>query len=322
MAQKKAGKVRANAPAGKSGRTEVRIGDRTLRVSNLDKVLYPETGFTKGEVLQYYLEVADALLSHLRDRPLTVKRFPDGVGGQSFFEKHPPRGTPEWVRIVEVPRTDRRGTSETMEFPVVDDLATLAWFANLAALEFHIPMWRVGSRGRPRPPDLMVFDLDPGHPADIVQCAEAALLLEHVLRAERGWSSYPKTSGSKGLQLYVPLPEGDRSRRWDDGATRDEARHIANQLVQEHPDLVLANMRKDLRAGKVLIDWSQNNVAKTTVAPYSLRARAEPTVSTPLEWEEVERCAKRGRPEVLYFTATDVIQRLERHGDLFESIAP
>ncbi len=293
------------------------MGGRRLRMTNLDKVLYPETGFTKGDVVQYYVGVASVLLPYLRSRPLTVKRFPDGVQGESFFEKHPPRGAPEWIRRVDVPRRDRAAASETMEFAMVDDLAGLAWFANLAALELHLPMWRVGAGGRPEPPDLMVFDLDPGPPADIVQCAEAALLLQRFLSLERGWTAYPKTSGSKGLQLYVPLPVSDRQKRWGDGGTRDEARHIARQLASEHPDLLVANMRKDLRAGKVLIDWSQNDVAKTTVAPYSLRAGREPTASTPLQWDEVERCATRGRAEELHFEAADVLRRIEELGDLF-----
>jgi bifunctional non-homologous end joining protein LigD len=305
------GSTRAAGPA------EVEVGGRRLRMTNLDKVLYPETGFTKGAVVEYYVGIASVLLPHLQARPLTVRRYPDGVRGQSFYEKHPPRGTPEWIRRGDVPRRDRSAASETMEFAVVDDLGGLAWFANLAALEFHVPMWRVGAGGRPEPPDLMVFDLDPGAPADIVQCAEAALLLQHFLSLERGWTAYPKTSGSKGIQLYVLLPAADRQRRWGDGGTRDEARHIARQLASEHPDLLVTNMRKDLRAGKVLIDWSQNNVAKTTVAPYSLRARPQPTVSTPLLWEEVERCATKGRAAELHFEAQDVLRRVEELGDLF-----
>ncbi len=300
-----------------AGPAELDVGGRRLRMTNLDKVLYPETGFTKGDVVQYYVGIASVLLPHLEARPLTVRRYPDGVEGQSFYEKHPARGTPEWIRRVDVPRRDRAAASETMEFPVLDDLAGLAWFANLAALELHVPMWRVGAGGRPEPPDLMVFDLDPGAPADIVQCAEAALLLQHFLSLERGWTAYPKTSGSKGIQLYVLLPRAERQGRWGDGGTRDEARHIARQLASEYPDLLVTNMRKDLREGKVLIDWSQNNVAKTTVAPYSLRARPQPTVSTPLQWDEVERCATRGRAGELHFEAPDVLRRVQELGDLF-----
>ncbi len=288
-------------------------------LTNLDKVLYPATGFTKAEVMKYYLDVAPALLPHVAARPLTIRRFPDGVDGPSFFAKHRPAAAPSWVRSVEVPRSARRTTEQRgihYDAVLLSDIATLAWLANLAALELHVPMWRVDRAGRPRPPDLMVFDLDPGEPADIVQCAEVALLLADALYEERGLEALAKTSGLKGLQLYVPLNERERQRRFDDGGTRDEARHLAQRLAREHPDLVVANMRKDLRVGKVLIDWSQNSVTKTTVAPYSLRARPEPSVSTPLEWAEVERCARRGRPESLRFSPHQVLERLERCGDL------
>jgi bifunctional non-homologous end joining protein LigD len=309
----------------------VEIQGHRLQLTNLDKVLYPSSGFTKAEVIKYYVEVAPVLLPHLRDRPLTVRRFPDGVQAQSFFEKHLPRGMPEWLHTADVPssagggrsgRSTREGrsTGSHIRFMVVCDRASLAWVANLAALELHVPMWRVDKAGRPRPPDIMVFDLDPGEPADIVNCAEVALILAHALEEEHGWKPLAKTSGSKGLQLYVRLPSSERQRRWDDGGTRDEARHLAEQLSREHPDLIVANMRKDLRRGKVLIDWSQNNVAKTTVAPYSLRARADPTVSTPLQWQEVERCASRGRPELLHFLPADVLERVERMGDLMEPL--
>lgn len=304
----------------KGGRGAVQVGGQHLEVTNLHKVLYPQAGFTKGELISFYLDVAPALLPHIRHRPLTVRRFPDGIDGDSFFEKHPPRGAPSWIPTVSVPRSGRT-TAASMTMPLVEDLRALVWFANLASIEFHVPMWRVDRAGRPSPPDLMVLDLDPGDPAGIVECAEVALLLEHVLRREHGWTSHVKTSGSKGLQIYIGLPERDRQRRWDDGGTRDEARHIAQRMAREHPELIVANMRRDLRAGKVLIDWSQNSVSKTTVAPYSLRARPEPTVSTPLKWEEVERCSRRGRPEELQFVASQVPQRLENLGDLFAPLA-
>lgn len=297
-----------------STNVRVEVAGHRLVLSNLDKVLYPTTGFTKAQVLRYYTEIAPFLLPHVRDRPLTVRRYPNGVEGHSFFEKHLPRGTPEWIRTVNVPQGGHR-QSETIESAVLCDVASLVWVANLAALELHVPMWRA-DRGRPQPPDLMVFDLDPGPPAGIVQCAEVALMLADALQEDHGWQAFPKTSGSKGIQLYVPLPRKDRQRRWDDGGTRDEARHIALRMAREHPDLIVANVRKDLRPGKVLIDWSQNHVAKTTVAPYSLRAMAGPMVSTPLRWEEVDRCAGRGRGNDLQFLVDDVVQRVARDGDL------
>jgi bifunctional non-homologous end joining protein LigD len=286
----------------------VQVGGRQLTLSNLDKVLYPEVGFTKGEVIDYYSRIAPMLLPHVQDRPLTFKRYPEGVEGQFFFAKNAPSHTPDWVRTVELPSPGSTKNRDTINYPVMSDLPTLVWAANLAALELHVPMWRVTRTGKPKHPDMMVFDLDPGPPATIVECCEVARHVHDVLD-EDGLTSYPKTSGSKGLQLYVPL---DEKAPWAD--VHAYARRLAQRLEKEHPKLVVWNMKKELRTGKVLVDWSQNNAAKTTVAVYSLRARPAPTVSTPVTWDEVESCS---RPEDLRFTSADVLARVEEHGDRF-----
>jgi bifunctional non-homologous end joining protein LigD len=289
-------------------KVSVQVEGRTLALTNLEKVLYPEVGFTKGEVIDYYTRIADALLPHVQDRPLTFKRYPEGVEGQFFFAKNAPSHTPEWVRTVELPSPGSTKNRDTINYPVMCDLPTLVWAANLAALELHAPMWRVDRRGKPKNPDMMVFDLDPGPPATIVQCCEVA---GHVRAAldEDGLTAYPKTSGSKGLQLYAPL---DGSAPWED--VHAYARRLAQRLEQEHPKLVVWNMKKELRKNKVLVDWSQNNAAKTTIAVYSLRARPLPTVSTPVTWDEVEACE---RPEDLRFTSADVLDRVAELGELF-----
>jgi bifunctional non-homologous end joining protein LigD len=299
-------------------RPVVDVEGRTLSLSNLDKVLYPETGFTKGQVIDYYVRIAPVLLPHSADRPLTMHRFPGGVDdADSFYEKHRPKSAPEWVRSERVLASPKAKDQNGVDFVILGDLPTMVWVANLASLELHVPQWRVGPTGRPEVPDLLVFDLDPGEPATIVECAEVALLLARQVADEHGWTCYPKVSGSKGLQLYVPLPEADRQRQWEDGGSRDLARTVAQELSRVRPDLVVANMRKELRKGRVLIDWSQNHVAKTTVAPYSLRARAEPTVSAPISWAEVERLASDGKAERLRFLPDDVLKRVEEDGDLF-----
>ncbi len=288
----------------------VDVAGRQLTLSNLGKMLYPEAGFTKAQVLDYYTRIAPVLLPHLAGRPLTFKRYPDGVAGKFFFEKNAPSHAPDWVRRVRLPSPGSTKNRDTIDYAVVDDLPTLVWAANLAALELHVPMWRVGPRGGVRHPDLLVFDLDPGPPATIVECARVAELLRAELAAD-GLAGWPKTSGSKGLQLYVPLrPE----REWQQ--VNGYARALAVRLEQAHPKLVVSNMKKDLRGGKVLVDWSQNNSAKTTVAAYSLRARPAPTVSTPVTWEETSACAAAGDPELLRFVATDVLDRVADHGDL------
>ncbi|MFC4002519.1 non-homologous end-joining DNA ligase [Prauserella oleivorans] len=288
----------------------VDVAGRRMKVSNLDKVLYPETGFTKGEVLDYYARIAPILLPHVKDRPLTLKRYPNGVEGKSFFEKDVARHAPEWVRTVCIETPGSSRGSEKADFALVQDLPTLIWVANLASLELHIPQWTVGPRGGKRNPDLLVFDLDPGEPATIVECCEVALRLREVL-AEDGLDAYPKTSGSKGMQLYAPV------RTKEPGRTREYAKELAERLEKEMPQLVVSRMAKNLRPHKVLIDWSQNNTQKTTVAPYSLRARPRPTVSTPITWDEVAECE---HASDLVFTADEVLDRIETHGDLFEPL--
>jgi bifunctional non-homologous end joining protein LigD len=290
-------------------RTVIEVDGRKLSVSNLDKVLYPEAGFTKADVIWYYVHVAPALLPHLAGRPLTMTRYPDGVGAKSFFEKHSARKAPEWAHWVRVPRTDRSKDTEFIEQLVVDDLATLVWVANLAALELHVPQWRSRQDGVYGPVDLIVFDLDPGAPATIEECCVVAGWLREELSG-RGLVAFAKTSGSKGLQLYARLEP-----TWPWERAHGEAREIAQRLEREHPDLVVSNMRRDLRQAKVLIDWSQNHAAKTTIAPYSLRATPLPNVSTPITWDEVDRGAD-GGGSGLRFLAGEVLERVERLGDL------
>lgn len=285
----------------------VEVEGRRLALSNLDKVLYPDTGFTKGEVIDYYSRIAPVLLPHLAHRAATRVRFPDGVEGNSFFEKNAPKATPEWVRTVTLPTPGSSRGRETIDFVVVEDLPTLIWLANLAALELHVHQWTVGPRGGVRGVDRLVFDLDPGAPAGFRECAQVALLLREVL-TDLGLEPLPKTSGSKGMQLYIGLAETDAER------AHGFARDLAVAMEEAHPGLVVHRMEKALRGGKVLIDWSQNAAAKTTVAPYSLRARARPTVSTPVTWDEVAEAA-RGRE--LAFTAVEVLDRVEEVGDLF-----
>ncbi|MBK1785275.1 non-homologous end-joining DNA ligase [Prauserella cavernicola] len=285
----------------------VDVEGRRMRVSNLDKVLYPKVGFTKGEVLDYYARIAPVLLPHLQDRPLTLKRYPDGVEGASFFEKNVSRHAPDWVRTVRIETPGSSRGAEKADYALVQDLPTLVWVANLASLELHIPQWTVGPRDGRRDPDLLVFDLDPGEPATIVECCEVALRLREEL-AEDGIEAHPKTSGSKGMQLYAPVRVRSADR------TRTYAKELAERLERAMPELVVSRMAKNLRPHKVFIDWSQNNTQKTTVAPYSLRARPEPTVSTPLLWDEVAECESAAD---LVFTADEVLERVEEHGDLF-----
>ncbi len=288
----------------------MRVEDRHLAISNLEKILYPAAGFTKGEILDYYARVAPVLLPHLAGRPLTRKRYPDGVEGASFFEKNAPRGTPDWVRTVTLPVPGSTKNRDTIDFVIVDDLATLMWVANLAALELHVPQWRVDAGGTVLDADLLVIDLDPGPPASVVEACEVALLLRDKL-ADDGLAAYPKTSGKKGLQMYAPIaatPSDD---------TRSYARSLARQLEKDRGDLVVSEMTKSVRRGKVFIDWSQNVAAKTTVAPYSLRAEPMPTVSTPVTWQEVEACRA---PDNLRFLAADVLDRIDRHGDLLRDL--
>ena len=287
-----------------SAKVPVDVEGTTVVLSNLDKVLYPAVGFTKGQVLDYYTRIAPVLLPHLAERAVTRKRYPDGVDGQVFFEKNAPRGTPDWVRTETLPSPGSSKGRDTIDYVVVQDLATLVWTANLASLELHTHMWRVDRDS----PDLVVFDLDPGEPATIVECCAVALLLRPLLEAD-GLAPVAKTSGSKGLQLYARADAFSSSEQ-----TSAYAKGLAQQLEKAHPDLVLHRMTKALRGGKVLVDWSQNSAAKTTVSPYSLRARDRPTVSTPLTWEEVESCTA---ADDLVFSSDDVLARVTEHGDLF-----
>jgi bifunctional non-homologous end joining protein LigD len=283
-----------------STRVEVQVEGRRLSLSNLDKVMYPQVGFTKGQVIDYYTRVAPALLPHLRGRPLTLKRYPDGVEGEYFYEKNCPSHAPEWVR------KERIGG---ISYCICDDLPTLVWAANLADLELHPSLSRASDMSRPT---LMAFDLDPGQGAGLAQCCEVALILREAL-GRLGLDCYAKTSGSKGIQVYVPLNTEDVDYR---GGTKLISNALARHLEAQHPKLIVASQRKDLRAGKVLIDWSQNDEHKTTVCVYSLRARERPTVSTPLAWDEVELVD----PEELVFEAGDVLERVAEHGDLFAPV--
>jgi bifunctional non-homologous end joining protein LigD len=291
-----------------SGNTvAVEVEGRTLRLSNLDMVLYPEVGLTKGEVISYYTAVAPFLLPHLAGRPLTVKRYPSGVDGPFFYEKNASRGTPDWVRTVLLPAPGSTKNRDEIDYIVVEELATLVWLANLAALELHTPQWTVGPRGGVHGADQLVLDLDPGAPAAIGECCQVALLLRDALAAD-GLAPVAKTSGSKGMQLYAAIKETPSD------TVNAYAHELAKRLEEEHPKLVVSRMTKSLRPGKVLVDWSQNNAAKTTVSVYSLRARPAATVSAPVTWDEVGAGAE-GAP--LSFTQADVLGRIA-DGDLFE----
>ena len=297
--------------AAESVKVAVTVDGRELTLSNLTKVLYPEVGFAKGQILDYYTRIAPLLLPHLRNRPITFKRYPNGVDGMFFFEKNAPKHRPDWFRTVTLASPGSTRGTETIAYGLIDDLPGLVWAANLAVLEFHTPMWRVDEDGLQLNPDLLVFDLDPGAPSDIVQCCEVALLVRDVL-AEAGLVAYPKTSGSKGMQLYVGL---DGTRPVED--VHGSAKKLAQRLEKERPELVVHNMKKELRGGKVLVDWSQNSAAKTTISVYSLRARAQPTVSTPISWEEVQACLDARDPSQLVFTSDMVLERVAAQGDLF-----
>ena len=298
-----------------SEEVRVEVDGRTLTLSNLDKVLYPRTGTTKGEVLNYYARVAPVLLPHLADRAVTRIRWPHGVGDASFFEKNAPAGTPRWVRTVTVPTTGSRTADKregTLTFPVVDDLATLTWLVNLAALELHVHQWRVDDDGGPLGADRLVIDLDPGEPAGLHECCRVALLVRDALAA-RDLGASPVLSGSKGLHLYAALPSYVPSEE-----STALAKEVAEELQREHPSLVTATMTKSRRGGKVFLDWSQNSGSKTTIAPYSLRGRERPTAAAPVTWEEVEAGADDPFGlEQLTFDQT--LARVEEHGDLFAS---
>ena len=285
-------------------KVQVAVGGRELGLSNLDKVLYPDVGFTKGEVIDYYTRVADVLLPHLAGRALTVIRFPNGIEGHSFFEKNAPKSTPPWVRKVTLPAPGSTKNRATIDYVVVEELATLVWLANLAALEMHVHQWRVDDDGAALPADQLVVDLDPGPPAGLAECAEVALMLREHLTGD-GLTPVIKTSGSKGMQLTAPIEPADSD------VVSEYVHEVARQLEADHGDLVLSAMTRALRPGKVFLDWSQNNAAKTTVAPYSLRARPGATASAPLTWAEVEAGG------LAQLGASAVLERIAEHGDLY-----
>lgn len=288
----------------------VEVDGRRLRLSNLDKVLYPASGTTKGEVLHYYAQVAPVLLPHLADRAVTRIRWPNGTGEGKFFEKNLPPGAPDWLRSVTVSSTGSRGGGDTIEYPIVEDVAGLTYLANLASLELHVHQWRFGRNNLPRNPDRLVIDLDPGAPAGLHECAQVALLVRDRL-AELDLPTAPVTSGSKGLHLYAALPG-----RLNADEVRDLAKKVAQELSKAHPDLVLWQMTKAMRGGKVFLDWSQNTRTKTTISPYSLRGRDAPTVAAPRTWAEVEEGAD--KPDALqHLTMQDVLERVEERGDVF-----
>jgi bifunctional non-homologous end joining protein LigD len=287
-------------------RVLVRVDGRELELSNLDKVLYPEAGFTKGEVIDYYTRISPLLLPHLRDRALTRIRYPNGVAAKGFFEKNAPGGTPDWVRQERLPAPGSTKNREMLDYIVADDLPTLVWLANLAALELHTPQWKVGSKG----PDMLVVDLDPGPPAGIRECCQVAVVMRERLAAD-GIDAYPKTSGKKGMQLACPIAGKQSSDEVSDYAHR-----IAAELEREAPKLIVSRMAKQLRPGKVFIDWSQNSASKTTVTPYSLRAQPTPTVSAPLTWEEVES----GEVVPAKLTPGAVLDRADELGDLLSGL--
>jgi bifunctional non-homologous end joining protein LigD len=282
----------------------ISIDGRRFTLKRLDKVLYPEAGTTKAAVLDYYARIAPVLLPQLADRPVTRIRWPDGTDSTPFYEKNVPSYAPDWLRTVTLPTPGSSRNRETLTFPVLRDTADLIWMANLAALELHVPQWTVGPRGGVRNPSRLVIDLDPGAPAGLAECAEAAHLIRDRL-AEDGLTAIPVTSGSKGLQLYAPL-DGSQSAELVNGY----AKRLAESLARSHPKLLVSNMTKALRVGKVLLDWSQNNPAKTTICPYSLRGRARPWVAAPRTWDEL------AAPGLGQLDSAEVLARVQSDGDL------
>lgn len=293
------------------GTTQVTVDGRQLTVSNLDKVLYPAAGFAKGQVIDYYARIAPVMLPHLKGRPITLKRYPNGVDGQFFYEKNCPSHKPEWIRTLDMEArgwNTRAPKGTIVHYCLIEEPAALVWTANLAALEIHPGLH---TEHDVKTPTLVVFDLDPGPPADVVDCAEVALWIRDLFE-ELGLQSVIKTSGSKGLQLYLPL---NTPADFDGASAFSQA--VAQVLEKRHPDRVVSVQTKELRKGKVLVDWYQNTSFKTTVSVYSLRARERPTVSTPLTWDEVEKIAG---GETMAFEAGDVLERVEEHGDLFAPV--
>lgn len=303
-------KISSSRKAKSSGKAEsvLQVAGRAVPVSRLDKVFYPAVGFTKAQIIDYYIRVSPALLPHLKDRPLTLKRYPDGVDGGFFYEKRCPPYRPEWVQTVAV--WSERNESE-INFCLANDLPTIVWAANLGDLELHTSL-AIGKKIDE--PTMMVFDLDPGPPANIIDCAQVAFWLKEKLEAG-GLQSFPKTSGSKGLQIYVPL---NTSTSYD--VTKPYSHSLAQALEREHPEIVVSRMEKRLRAGKVFVDWSQNDRHKTTICVYSLRAKEKPTVSTPVTWDEVNKALSKRNADALTFVSSDVLQRVDEHGDLLEPV--
>jgi bifunctional non-homologous end joining protein LigD len=288
--------------------SSVEIQGRNLKLSNLEKVLYPATGFTKKDVIDYYARIAPAMLPHLHGRALTRKRYPDGVDAEPFFEKNAPMHKPDWVKTAPI---WSEGNRRTVHYILANDLATLVWLANLAALELHPSLALANDI---KCPTEMVFDLDPGPPANIVQCCQVAFWLREIFE-HFDLQSFPKTSGSKGLQIYVPL---NTPTTFD--ATKMFSHALAQLLEHDHPEHVVSDMKKKIRTGKVFVDWSQNDEHKTTIAVYSLRAREHPTVSTPVTWDEVERTLKKKDASLLVFESSQAVARVDKLGDLFEPL--
>ena len=287
--------------------SQLDVGGRTVNVTNLDKVLYPETGFTKGDLINYYIRISPVLLPHLKDRPITLKRYPDGVDGLFFYEKKCPSHRPKWVETTKVSKSE----GGAINYCMMNDLPTLVWAANLADLELHTFLHKAAAIGRPTS---IAFDLDPGPPADIVACCQVGLKLKTIFDALE-MESFAKTSGSKGLQVYVPLNTPVTYER-----TKAFAHAVAQLLEREFPETIVSKMQKNLRRGKVLVDWSQNDDHKTTVNVYSLRAKRRPTVSTPATWNEVAEALKRKDSAVLTFEYDDVLKRVGKLGDLFSPV--
>ncbi len=283
------------------------VAGRKVDVSNLEKVFYPKTGFTKGQMIDYYIRISEVLLPHLKDRPLSLKRYPDGVEGFFFYEKQAPSHRPSWIKTVEVAKTE----GGAIDYCVMNDLPSLVWAANLADLELHTFLHRARAIHKPT---ALAFDLDPGPPADIVHCCQVGLWLREIFDALK-MESFPKTSGSKGLQVYVPLNTAVTYEK-----TKAFAHAVALHLEKQHPELVVSRMQKVLREGKVLVDWSQNDDKKTTINVYSLRAKERPTVSTPVTWEEVAAALKKKRGASLVFESGDVLKRVAKLGDLFAPV--
>jgi bifunctional non-homologous end joining protein LigD len=288
--------------------TIVEVEGHKLKLSNLEKVLYPAADFTKGQVLDYHVRIAPVLVPHLAGRPLTMKRYPGGVDQEFFFEKNAPMHRPDWVKTAPIWSDSNH---RTIHYILANDLATVVWIANLASLELHPSLSLADDIATPT---MIVFDLDPGPPANIVECAQVGLWVRDIFE-HFGLRSFPKTSGSKGLQIYVPLNSKTSYQQ-----TKPFAHAVARLLEQEHPELVVSDMKKAIRANKVFVDWSQNDEHKTTIGVYSLRARERPTVSTPVTWDEVEQALKKKDAPRLVFEASDVLARVDKMGDLFEPV--